>query len=148
MQLTKGQKDALVRRVMTIVNEKKEAKREELRKGYKPSKEAQEFISRLKKLITIRSNFIKQVKELGFEFEMEYSYLKCMIDDKYSFDVPYHREIDLNNYVEKIMNSDLDKMYNSQYKYPTEESVMDDLELTNLSKSFDVDAFLAKYENL
>lgn len=147
MQLTKGQKDALVRKVMTIVEAKKEAKREELRKDYKPSKEAQDLISRFKRFFEARKQFYYIVKELGFR--VEYSYVKTGEDDLYDIAVNFNdKKITFADVENKIKERDLGSMYNHMYSYPDAQSVFDELELQNLSKSFDVDAFMKKYEEL
>ena len=67
MRLTKSQKDALVRKAMSIINEKMEAKREELRKNYKPSKKAVAFLARVKKFFEARTAYYKAVEEAGQE---------------------------------------------------------------------------------
>ena len=147
MQLTKGQKDALVRKVMTIVEAKKEAKREELRKDYKPSKEVQDLISRFKKFFEARKQFYDIVKKLGFR--VEYSYVETGADDLYDIVVNFDdKKITFADVENKIKERELGSMYNQMYPYPDEQSVFDELELQNLSKSFDVDAFLAKYQEL
>ena len=147
MTLTKGQKDALVRKVMAIVEAKKEAKREELRKGYKPSKEVQDFISRFKKFFEARKKFYDTVKELGFC--VEYSYVASGVDDLYDISVNFgDKKITFADVENKIKEKELGSMYNQIYTYPDEQSVIDELELQNISKSFDIDAFLAKYQNL
>ena len=147
MTLTKGQKDALVRKAMAIVEAKKEAKREELRKGYKLSKEATEFLVRVKKFFKAREEYIKAVNSLGFAFGY------CNVET--NRDEPFYMSVnhsDKNASYEKVENDVVEKelsKYNAVFKYPTQEEVYDEIELMNLSKSsFDVDAFLSKYQNL
>ena len=147
MQLTKGQKDALVRKVMAIIEKKKEAKREELRKDYKPSKEANEMIARLKKLFEARKKFMDTIKELGFR--PEYSYVHNGENDKFSFELRYiDKDTTFDLLAGRIRDNELGETFNSKFTYPAEWDVTDDIELLNLGKSFDIDAFLKKYEEL
>ena len=147
MQLTKGQKDALVRKVMAIIEKKKEAKREELRKDYKPSKEAKEMILRLGKLFDARKKFMDTIEELGFR--PEYSYIQNGINDKISFQLRYtDNDTTFDFLADRIRDNELGETFNSKFTYPDEWNVTDDIELLNLGKSFDSDAFLKKYEEL
>ena len=150
MQLTKSQKDALVRKAMGIINEKMEAKREELRKDYKPSKETTEFLSRVKKFFEARETYYKIVKELGFKVD---TYSMQLGSVKQDIDIPiqHYKDSDMVKYedvVKQVEDKELGNLYNKKYTYPTEYEIMDELELSGLSKSFDIDAFLAKYQNL
>ena len=147
MQLTKGQKDAIVRKVMTIIEEKKEAKREELRKDYKPSKEATEFLARVKKFFKAREEYIKAVNSLGFAFG--YCNVETNRDEPFYMSVNHsNKDASYENVEKEVFEKELSK-YNAEFKYPTQEEVYDEIELMNLSKSsFDVDAFLSKYQNL
>ena len=147
MQLTKGQKDAIVRKVMAIIDTKKEAKREELRKSYKPSKEANEFLTKVEKLLKARAQFYKTIDELGFR--INYNYIEIKSDCEFSLDLPFNRkDVKLSDYANKIRDNELSKIYNDMFKNPTECDVTDDIELMNLSKDFKIDEFLKKYEDL
>jgi len=147
MQLTKGQKDALVRKVMAIIDAKKEAKREELRKSYKPSKKASELITKIEKLLKARAQFYKTIDELGFR--VNYTCIYTNNDCEFSFELQFNKkDAKLSDYADKIRDKELGKIYNKEFKYPVECDVIDDIELMSLSKSFNVDEFLKKYEDL
>ena len=147
MQLTKGQKDAIVRKVMAIIDAKREAKREELRKSYKPSKEANEFLIKVEKLLKARSQFYKTMDELGFR--INYNCIEFKDDCEFSLDLPFSRkDAKLSDYVDNIRENELGKIYKDKFKYPTKYDVIDDIELINLSKDFKIDEFLKKYEDL
>ena len=147
MQLTKGQKDAIVRKVMAIIDSKKEAKREELRKSYKPSKEANEFLTKVEKLLKARAQFYKTIDELGFR--INYNCIETQNDCEFSLDLFFNKkDAKLSDYADKIRDKELGKIYNDRFKYPTECDVTDDIELMNLSKDFKIDEFLKKYEDL
>lgn len=150
MQLTESQKDALVRKAMSIINEKMDAKREELRKSYKPSKEAVAYLARVKKFLEARATYYKAVEELGFSID---SYSVKLGDKELDIDTSVHHYLNLDevkykDIAKRVEDKELDDLYNKKYTYPTEYDIMDELELSGLSKSFDIDAFLAKYQNL
>lgn len=148
MQLTKGQKDAIVRKVMAIIDAKKEAKREELRKSYKPSKEAAILIKKLTKLYDLRMQYCAAVRELGFD--VGHSTITCDALRKLNIYI-YHEDNETNNidkWKEAIRDKELGDIYNKQFNYPSEYDVIDDIELMNLSKDFKIDEFLKKYEDL
>jgi len=148
MQLTKGQKEAIVRKVMAIIDAKKEAKREELRKSYKLSKKASEFLTKVEKLLKARAQFYKTIDELGFRINyncIDVNKSECEIN----FELPFNKkDAKLSDYADKIRDNELGEIYNDKFKYPTEFDVIDDIELMNLSKDFKIDEFLKKYENL
>ena len=148
MQLTKGQKEAIVRKVMAIIDAKKEAKREELRKSYKLSKKASEFLTKVEKLLKARAQFYKTIDELGFR--INYNCIDVNKSERgINFELPFHKkDAKLSDYAEKIRDNELGEIYNDKFKYPTECDVIDDIELMNLSKDFKIDEFLKKYENL
>ena len=149
MQLSKGQKDALVRKVMTIIEEKKEQKRNELIAKYKPSKEAVELLERIKKYLSAKEKFFNTIKELGFIAKYSYvmfendELLRSIGGDNYT-----ESTRNFNDFAKFVRDADLAKKFNKEYTYPDEISVIDDIELLNIGKSFDVDAFLEKYKNL
>ena len=147
MQLTKGQKDAIVRKVMAIIDAKREAKREELRKSYKPSKKASEFLAKVEKLLKARAQFYKTMDELGFR--INYNCIELKDNCEFSFDLPFSKkDAKLSDYADNIRDKELGKIYNDKFKYPIECDVIDDIELMNLSKDFKIDEFLKKYEDL
>lgn len=150
MQFTKSQKDALVRKAMSIINEKMEAKREELRKSYKPSKKAVAYLARVKKFFEARTAYYKTVEELGFSinaYSVELGGNESIINTNVQhYNGPVHLKYE--DIVKKVEDKELGDLCNKKYSYPTEYDIMDELELSGLSKSFDIDAFLAKYQNL
>lgn len=146
MQLTKGQKDALVRKVMAIIEVKKEAKRKELIAQYKPSKEAKELVEKIKTLFAARAVYYKTLKDLGFSLDYNKVDISNSIKPLSLYNTNTDHDIDY--FITEIRDAELGKTYNKQYRFPTEEDVIDELELLNIGKSFDVDAFLAKYQNL
>lgn len=149
MQLTKGQKDALVHKVMDIIAEKKEKKREELKKNYKPSKEATALFNKAKKIIEARDAYVKAVKATGLMFcsyDVETPYDYCGDSQKFSLCIRHNGTETIDNIYESIMNQELSKI--SDVRFPEPNDIYDELELQNLDKSFDLNSFLAKYENL
>ena len=150
MQLSKGQKDALVRKVMTIIEEKKEQKRNELIAKYKPSKEIVEILERIKKYLNAKEKFFNTIKELGFT--AKYSYVafenEVLSGSGIGSDSYTESTRNFDDYAKLVRNAYIAKKFNKEYTYPDETNVIDDIELLNIGKSFDVDAFLEKYRNL
>lgn len=149
MQLTKGQKDALVHKVMDIINKKKEEKREELKKNYKPSKEAVVLFNKAKQIIAARDAYVKAVKAAGMNFcsyNVETPYDYCGDSQKFSLCIRHNGTETIDSIYDSLMNQELSKI--SDVTFPEPNDIYDELELLNLDKSFDLNAFLAKYENL
>lgn len=149
MQLTKGQKDALVHKVMDIIAEKKEKKKEELKKNYKPSKEAAALFNKAKKIIEARDAYVKAVKAAGLNFcsyDVETPYDYCSDSQKFSICIRHSGTETIDSIYESIMIQELNKINDT--KFPKPNDIYDELELLNLDKSFDLSSFLAKYENL
>jgi len=148
MQLTKGQKDALVRKVMDIINKKKEEKKEELKKNYKPSKEAVVLFNKAKQILEARNAYVKAVNATGLNFcsynvETPYDYSDS---DAFRLCIYHSGKETTDSIYEAIMNHELNKI--NDIKFPEPNDIYDELELLNLDKSFDLNSFLAKYQNL
>lgn len=146
MNFTKSQKDALVRKVQSILNKKADEERNRLEKEWKPNKEQKEFIKRLARVWQALLEYRKVVAEEGFSFQ--YGQICYPLDGKiegfyHNSDEPYD-----SYYITQEKSAYANKNFdNDKFGYSTEK-IYDDLELMILSKDFDVDAFLKKYEEL
>ena len=155
MQLTKGQKDAIARKAEAIVAERRAAIQEKYKKEWKPSMEVNSLLRAVNKVNDARLAYIKTVNDVGFEF----NYSNVAIPLSEWVDVPnkkftighdsLHADI-----IEELRNEVMKLQCNQRYseeegkKFPDQFAIMDDIELLNLSKQFDMDKFLEKYRNL
>ena len=153
MQLTKGQKDAIARKAEAIVNEKRAALQEKYKKEWKPSKEVNVLIKTINKVNQARLAYIKAVEDAGFEYY--YSGVNIPLksvglnDAKVNFEHNTSKDV-VENTLNKIIELQCNQKYNENggQKFPILFDIMDDIELLNLSKQFDMDKFLEKYRNL
>ena len=150
MQLTKGQKDALMRKALQIVDKKRAEKKSELVAHYKPSQETKRFLSKVSNIQALILRLNDAFKDAGFT--KEYSSYKATIDgqivsvsfyDIQTLNGNIYSTIE-NDLMNKIINIELEKTVN----YPDAMTITDDIEFLNLNKNFNVDEFLAKYNNL
>jgi len=146
MQLTRGQKDAIQRKAMAIINEKVEKRKAELIKAYKPSKEAKKALAIAKELIEARNAFYTMAKKYGFK--VGYYGVESPISLGFEFTInDCDKKGDYEELEEKIRNQELNKLTKDEH-YPSSQDVMDEIELLNITKDFDVEKFLEKYKNL
>ena len=144
MKLTSGQKQALVRKAMTIIQEKLAKEKQELEKNYKPSKEAIALLNKVKKILEARNAYRDTVKALGFKMcSYNAEIYNC---EPCSISISHNGKETIEDYYNNIRDAELRNSYKKVY--PQEYEIMDELELQDLDKSFNVDSFLAKYQNL
>lgn len=155
MQLTKGQKEAIARKVEAIVAEKRAAIQEKYKKEWKPSVEVNALLKAVKKVNDARLAYIKAVNDVGFEF----NYSSVAVPLSEWIDVPNkkftighdspHADI-IKELRDKVMELQLNQRYSAEEgkKFPDQFAIMDDIELLDLNKSFDLEKFLDKYKNL
>ena len=149
MQLTKTQKDVLVRKALELIDAKREAKRAEFKKTYKPSKELAELLKKVKPVFEAREALLRACKDAGMELG-NYNIRTPNVPYRDKFYVSMSHESGHLDF-DKDIADELKKLEMTEQfvdDLPTEQAVSDDLELANLGKSFDVDAFLAKYQTL
>lgn len=155
MQLTKGQKEAIARKAEAIVAEKRAAIQEKYKKEWKPSMEVNTLLRVVRKVNDARLAYIKAVNDAGFEFK----YSAVIVPLSEWIDAPNHNfsishdSLDMD-IIDKLRNKVMELQLNQRYsaeegkKFPDQFSIMDDIELLNLNKSFDLEKFLDKYRNL
>lgn len=146
MQLTRGQKDAIQRKAMAIINEKVEKRKAELIKSYKPSKEAKKALAVAKELIEARNAFYTMAKKYGFNI----GYYGVESPDSLGFKFTINdcdKKGDYEKIEVEIRNTELNELTKDEH-YPSSQDVIDEIELLNITKDFDVDKFLEKYQNL
>lgn len=147
MQLTKGQKDALVRKAMDIVYEKKHKREDDLKAKWKPTKSQEKALSEFKRIIELRNAYLNAVNNLGFEFG--YCEVRKKIGDC-SLSISRDSEnTDYEKVVDALREYDVSKQLCDEFDaLPNQTSITDEVELLSLSKDFDLDAFLEKYRKL
>jgi hypothetical protein len=155
MQLTKGQKEAIARKVEAIVAEKRAAIQEKYKKEWKPSAEVNALLKAVKKVNDARLAYIKAVNDAGFDFK----YSAVIVPLSEWIDAPNHNfnishdSLDMD-IIDKLHNKVMELQLNQRYSaeegkmFPDKSAIMDDIELLDLSKSFDLEKFLDKYKNL
>jgi len=144
MKFTQGQKQALTRKIEAIIAEKREAKKEELKKSFKLSPEQKEFVEKLKKVNKALVAYKNAVKEAGLDFN--WSQINGPVNGiSFSFQHNNDKPVD-EVYLDDLANIYVRDKYNDSF--PDQWEIADDLELQTLSKDFDIEAFLDKYRNL
>ena len=148
MQLTKGQKDALLRKVQQIVDAKRAEAQERYIKAYKPTAETVALLNKIKAIDKARNAYRKAVEDAGLNFN--YSGIEYPIINASSICIYHNSDKFFYDYFsEEIMRKQLNKQAEKdEVRFPTYEAIIDDIELACLDKSFDMEAFLAKYNNL
>ena len=153
MKLTKGQKDALVRKAMLIVETKRKEKQQEYIKNYSPDKETKDFLKALVELKIMQEKLRDKAKKLGFREEYNGFCLDYPVTDKNNtvriwFGYSSDRDIVFDT-EEKIMKAKIEEIAKKEgVHFPDMDDIQDEIELADLDKSFDMDKFLAKYESL
>ena len=144
MSLTKGQKDALVRRALAIAQEQRDKKRNEIIANYKPTKEEEKMLAAFREVYEARQHLIDVVKKNNFN--IFYSQIGAPTGSPVSTTV----YLSDDSSVDALMKDVIETIATKDFKFnlPCDSDIYDDLELAGLSKDFDVDAFLAKYQNL
>lgn len=145
MNLTKGQKEALARRAQKIVDEKRNTKKEELMKNWVPTPEEQEYLHNVEIVVSAIEKARTVAEKAGFRpcyrgFEV------CGEIDR-GRTINYRSDDTLEEVTTYLQSSWAEKQL-TDIKYPTWEEVVDEVELLTMSKDFDVDAFLKKYQDL
>lgn len=142
MTFTKAQKEALWRKIDEVASKKKNKLVEEFTKNWKPSPKCKDILDKIKKA----SEYAKKADELWREV-MQGSNYSCNLD----FDGVKVYVYSSNNYdgiMSQYKSAAIEKYQSELYEkkvIPSETAVMDELELQLLSKTFDVQAFLAKF---
>lgn len=147
MTFTKGQKDALVRKAMAIIEARKKAKRPELMKNWKPKAELKDTLKKIEKFYALRHECARFAEEIGFK--KSWNSWEIQLDGN-TYTVSYRGDgftSTFSDFLNEIKQNDVDSAVDSQ-PYPSNESIVDEVELSALSKDFDMDAFIAKYQNI
>lgn len=142
MKLTSGQKNALYNKVAQIIEQKKKEDIENFKKTWKPDKETEEYLAKVKKVIDLKESLLKAVEEAGFQ--MNYGYISTYRNHTLSLSLS--NDDTYNEVIDRVRETDAEEAFSD--KYPTAMDINDELELLSLSKDFNVDAFLDKYRNL
>ena len=145
MNLTRGQKDALARRAQKIVDEKRNTKKEELMKNWVPTPEEQKYLHDLEPVVAAIEKAKAAAKEAGFQ--ICYSGFQVCNEVDRGRTIYYNSDDTLEEVMLCLKSSWAEKQL-SDKKYPTWDEVVDEVELLTMSKDFDVDAFLKKYQDL
>ena len=151
MNLTKGQKDALIRKASSIVDAKIAEKKKKLEAAWKPSKKLEVLLEKCKEIRKLRKAYLDALQSAGF------------LTDRYDImlrDHPLHPGAyvcihwnSTEDFYEEVLKAfrtaDLDRQVNKLLEeYPNEIDIQDKLELACMDKTFDLDSFLAEYKNL
>lgn len=153
MRLTKAQKEALARKAMAIVDKKRGEKKNEYVKNWKPNKEVKKILESLEKLNAIRLEYMAMAEKLGFLYNYSGISTVYRIGDGYgnvefSFSHNSDRDV-LEDNRKRIMEREISaQAAKEEVKFPTWDNIMDELELSDMDQSFDMQAFLKKYEDL
>ena len=142
MNITSAQKDAIKRKVITLVNDAESKTREKVRGAYVLPENYRHIMTQLSKLEELQ----KEINAIVDELHMDSSYYS------YRFNIgnigcTFSRE---NAEYTKEFLTTLKNAYANQVvadmHFPTPEEISDDIELQTLDKNFDLKAFLDKYE--
>lgn len=145
MNLTRGQKDALARRAQKIVDEKRNTKKEELMKNWVPSPEEQKYLLDLESVIAAMEKAKAAAKKAGFR--PCYSGFEVCGEVDRGRTINYRSDDTLEE-ITTCLQSCWAENQLAEIKYPTWDEVVDEVELLTMSKDFDVDSFLKKYQDL
>ena len=137
MTLTRSQKDAIWRRVDNFYSKAREEKRKEFEKSFKLGPEAKALLEKYKKIQKLE----KEVQDIIKSIVGDSYYMNTTIDGA-KFQI--YGKMDPETFVDNFKATSASQYVNS-LGYPTEQQIMDELELQLLSKSFDIDAFLEKF---
>ena len=141
MNFTRAQKEALWRKIEEVSSVKKNKLMLEFEKNWKPNPKFKDLYDKIKKILELE----KKVKDLRNEItDGEYSKKYDFGDARLEIYNSYSLERVMANYKQEAMMAYENKLYADKV-IPTETAVMDELEIQLLSKSFDVQAFLAKF---
>lgn len=141
MNFTRAQKDALWRKIEEVSFVKKKRLMTEFEKNWKPSPKSKDLFDKLKKVIDLE----KKVDALRNELTGgDYCKVYDLGDAKIHIYKAGKYETVLDTYKSSVMQDYENKLYADKI-IPSETAVMDELELQLLSKTFDVQAFLAKF---
>lgn len=141
MNFTRAQKDALWRKIEEVSSVKKKRLMTEFENNWKPNPKFKDLYDKLKKLDKLRKEEADIEKEItGGEYSKRYDFgdASLCLYGSYGYD----RTIEL--YKSQAKQDYENKLYADKI-IPSETAVMDELELQLLSKTFDVQAFLAKF---
>ena len=137
MNFTRSQKDAIWRRVDNFYAKKREEKRKEFEKGFKLGPEAKALLEKYKKIQKLE----KEAEDIRKSISGDSYFINTTVDGvRYS---AYGR-VDPDTFIDNY-KSTCSSQYVNSLGYPTQEQIMDELELQLLSKNFDIDAFLEKF---
>ena len=147
MKLTVAQKDMLVRKAVLEIRRAMDRRRKEIEKTFKPDEQTKDYLKKLKKAYDARNKFLAEIESLGFS--VEYSRISCTS----SGDCPvYNTSIYISDKEDQFPKEEkriLDFALGRLLPYfPSENEIRDDIELTALTKDFNIESFLEKYRNL
>ena len=142
MTFTRAQKEALWRKIDEVASKKKNKLVEEFKKNWKPSPKCKDILDKIKKA----NEYAKKADELWREVLHGGNYSAKVNFD--GVDVYLYSSNNYDNIISAYKEAAISKYKNELYEkkiIPSETAVMDELEIQLLSKSFDVQAFLAKF---
>lgn len=141
MNFTRAQKEALWRKIEEASSVKKKRIITEFEKNWKPSPKSKDLFDKLKKVVDLE----KKVEALRDEITGgDYCKVYDLGDAKVHIYKSGKYETVLDTYKSIVMQDFENRLYRDKV-IPSETAVMDELELQLLSKTFDVQAFLAKF---
>lgn len=151
MNLTKGQKEALIRKASAIVDAKIAEKKKKLEAAWKPNKKLATLLEKCKEIRKLRKAYLEALQSAGFTTDRYDIMLRdnalypgAYICIRWSSTEDFYEEV-----LKAVRTSDLDKQVNKLLEgYPNEIDIQDKLELACMDKSFDLDSFLTEYKNL
>lgn len=144
MKLTNGQKEALARKAEMIIEPKREKKGAELKENFKFGDETRDFLKKAKKVAEAAKALQKAVVETGMYFD--YGAIRFNFDGCPLYYSLSSKDDMIEVFADNIKTYRIQKLIDKMY--PTYQEIMDELELSQLDKTFDMDSFIKKYENL
>lgn len=147
MNLTKSQKEALVRKAESLLADKRLAEETRLKKEWPVDDKISEYLKRFlpiqEALVSLHKAVLDAKAKLGYSYieidDENYGYMSLQYQD------PRPENL-ISSWIERIRNNQIAEALNE--KYPNYIAIMDELELQCLDKSFDLDSFLNKYKSL
>lgn len=144
MKLTNGQKEALARKAEMIISPKRTKKEAELKENFKLSDETRDFLKKAKKVAEAVKALQKAVAETGMS--LDYNSIRFNFDGCPLYYSLSSKDDMIEVFADNIKTYRIQKLIDKMY--PTYQEIMDELELSQLDKTFDLDSFIKKYENL
>lgn len=147
MNLTKGQKDALLRKVQNIISNKKDEFRKKFLDKWSISTHEKYVLNQFHEMQKLRM----KMQVIADELKLDRQYSSYRLHEKCG-DILFYFDSDKSwadvyiNYLKEKAIDDATIKFST--KFPADYQIQDEIELLGLSKDFDMSKFLEKYEAL